>query len=227
MVKSEASGGSSGSGGDSGPDDRDVSNATYRKIMQGQNRSRAAGKEKDVESFWTIIPLTAGYNRISSCKVINNSFRRGQDKTGTEQERKKRLWKNIGRFYPSQSGQSLKSEGPHLPKQGEHQQVSWRQGQNRSRAAGKEKIPMNLDNNSMCNIKQQSGVAQLLRLAKIIKWHESSMAVDRSIQEITQLNLPFGGKIMILGVDFKQFQMLVFIYRNRCSRTKLCGYLNK
>ena len=28
--------------------------------MQGQNRSRAAGKEKDVESFWTIIPLTAG-----------------------------------------------------------------------------------------------------------------------------------------------------------------------
>ncbi|KAL4564627.1 hypothetical protein LXL04_028694 [Taraxacum kok-saghyz] len=50
--------------------------------MQGQNRSRAAGKEKDVESFWTIIPLTAGYNRISSCKVINNSFRCGQDKTG-------------------------------------------------------------------------------------------------------------------------------------------------
>ncbi|KAL4564639.1 hypothetical protein LXL04_028706 [Taraxacum kok-saghyz] len=94
--------------------------------MQGQNRSRAAGKEKDVESFWTIIPLTAGYNRISSCKVINNSFRRGQDKTGTEQEGKRRLWKYIGRFYPSQSGQSLKSEGPHLAKQGEHQQVSWR-----------------------------------------------------------------------------------------------------
>ncbi|KAL4573822.1 hypothetical protein LXL04_020641 [Taraxacum kok-saghyz] len=65
----------------------------------------------------------------------------------------------------------------------------------------------------MFNIKQQSGVAQLLRLAKIIKWDESSMAhrqeveaVDRSIQEITQLNLPFGGKIMILGGDFKQFQ---------------------
>ena len=78
----------------------------------------------------------------------------------------------------------------------------------------------------MFNIKQQSGVAQLLRLAKIIKWDESSMAhrkgvetVDRSIQEITQLHLPFGGKIMILGGDFKQFQRLVFIYRNRCSPT--------
>ncbi|KAL4566121.1 hypothetical protein LXL04_030231 [Taraxacum kok-saghyz] len=68
------------------------------------------------------------------------------------------------------------------------------------------KIPINLDNNSMCNIKQQSGVAQLLRLAKIIIWDESSMAhrqaveaVDRSIQDFTKLNLPFGGKIMILG----------------------------
>ncbi|KAL4581368.1 hypothetical protein LXL04_017582 [Taraxacum kok-saghyz] len=73
------------------------------------------------------------------------------------------------------------------------------------------KIPINLDNNSMCNIKQQSGVAQLLRLAKIIIWDESSMAhrqaveaVDRSIQDITKLNLPFGGKIMILGGDFRQ-----------------------
>ncbi|KAL4590838.1 hypothetical protein LXL04_003781 [Taraxacum kok-saghyz] len=73
------------------------------------------------------------------------------------------------------------------------------------------KIPINLDNNSMCNIKQQSGVAQLLRLAKIIIRDESSMAhrqaveaVDRSIQDITKLNLPFGGKIMILGSDFRQ-----------------------
>ncbi|KAL4561414.1 hypothetical protein LXL04_033580 [Taraxacum kok-saghyz] len=29
-------------------------------------------------------------------------------------------------------------------------------------------------------------------------------AVDRSIQDITKLNLPFGGKIMILGGDFRQ-----------------------
>ncbi|KAL4568181.1 hypothetical protein LXL04_023788 [Taraxacum kok-saghyz] len=80
-------------------------------------------------------------------------------------------------------------------------------------------IPINLDNNSMCNIKQQSVVAQLLRLAKIIIWDESSMAhwqaveaVDRSIQDITKLNLPFGGKIMILGGDFRQVLPVVRHY---------------
>ncbi|KAI3752350.1 hypothetical protein L2E82_24321 [Cichorium intybus] len=73
------------------------------------------------------------------------------------------------------------------------------------------KIPINLDNNSMCNIKQQSGAAQLLRLANILIWDESSMAhrqaveaVDRTLQDITQVRLPFGGKIMVLGGDFRQ-----------------------
>ncbi|KAI3709788.1 hypothetical protein L2E82_39554 [Cichorium intybus] len=73
------------------------------------------------------------------------------------------------------------------------------------------KIPINLDNNSICNIKQQSGAAKLLSLAKIIIWDESTMAhrqaveaVDRTMQDITNVTLPFGGKIMILGGDFRQ-----------------------
>ncbi|KAI3496583.1 hypothetical protein L1887_38948 [Cichorium endivia] len=73
------------------------------------------------------------------------------------------------------------------------------------------KIPINLDNNSMCNIKQQSGAAQLLRLANLIIWDESSMvhrqaveAVDRMMQDITKVSLPFGGKIVVLGGDFRQ-----------------------
>ncbi|KAI3509551.1 hypothetical protein L1887_24917 [Cichorium endivia] len=56
------------------------------------------------------------------------------------------------------------------------------------------KIPINLDNNSICNIKQQSGAAQLLRLAKIIIWDESMMAhkqaveaVDRTMQDIIKV----------------------------------------
>ncbi|KAL4564080.1 hypothetical protein LXL04_028131 [Taraxacum kok-saghyz] len=57
------------------------------------------------------------------------------------------------------------------------------------------KIPINLDNNSMCNIKQQSGVAQLLRLAKIIIWDESSMAHRQAI--------------MIIGGDFTQVSPVV------------------
>nr|XP_043611582.1 uncharacterized protein LOC122583223 [Erigeron canadensis] len=38
------------------------------------------------------------------------------------------------------------------------------------------KIPLNLNNNSMCNIKQLSGTAELLRDAKKIIWDEASMA---------------------------------------------------
>ncbi|KAI3735759.1 hypothetical protein L6452_15271 [Arctium lappa] len=73
------------------------------------------------------------------------------------------------------------------------------------------KIPLSLSNNSMCNIKKQSGTAQLLQDAKIIIWDEASMAkrqaveaLDRTMQDITGLRLPFGGKIMIMGGDFRQ-----------------------
>ncbi|CAH1436505.1 unnamed protein product [Lactuca virosa] len=72
-------------------------------------------------------------------------------------------------------------------------------------------IPPNLDNNSMCNITKQSGKAQLLREAKVIIWDEAAMAkrqaveaVDRTMQDITDEKLSFGGKIMVMGGDFIQ-----------------------
>ena len=73
------------------------------------------------------------------------------------------------------------------------------------------KIPINLNNNSVCNISKQSGLAQLLRMAKLIIWDEATMAkrqaieaIDRTMQDITGVSLPFGGKIMVLGGDFRQ-----------------------
>ncbi|KAI3740150.1 hypothetical protein L2E82_30571 [Cichorium intybus] len=73
------------------------------------------------------------------------------------------------------------------------------------------KIPLNLENNSVCTIKKQSGAAKLLLLAKIIIWDEASMAkrqaveaFDRTMQDLTGVTLPFGGKIMVLGGDFRQ-----------------------
>ena len=73
------------------------------------------------------------------------------------------------------------------------------------------KIPLNLDTNSVCNIKKQSGTAQLLRDVKIIIWDEASMAkrqvveaFDRTMQDITWVKFPFGGKIMVMGGDFRQ-----------------------
>ncbi|XP_076945496.1 ATP-dependent DNA helicase PIF1-like [Bidens hawaiensis] len=73
------------------------------------------------------------------------------------------------------------------------------------------KIPINLNNNSMCKIKHQSGTAELIRSAKQIIWDEASMAkrqaikaVDRTLQDIIGVRLPFGGKIMVMGGDFRQ-----------------------
>nr|GEW37624.1 hypothetical protein [Tanacetum cinerariifolium] len=73
------------------------------------------------------------------------------------------------------------------------------------------KIPINLENNSLCNIIKQSGTAKMLRAAKLIIWDNASMAkrqaveaLDRSMQDITGMRLPFGGKIMVLGGDFRQ-----------------------
>lgn len=73
------------------------------------------------------------------------------------------------------------------------------------------KIPLHLENNSMCNIKKQSGTAELLRRARLIIWDEASMtkrqafeALDRTMQDITDSHMPFGGKVMVLGGDFRQ-----------------------
>nr|XP_043618603.1 ATP-dependent DNA helicase PIF1-like [Erigeron canadensis] len=73
------------------------------------------------------------------------------------------------------------------------------------------KIPLELNNNSLCNISKQSGTAQPLLKAKLIIWDEVSMAkrqaveaLDRTMQDIIGVRQPFGGKIMVLGGDFRQ-----------------------
>nr|GEZ86592.1 ATP-dependent DNA helicase PIF1-like [Tanacetum cinerariifolium] len=78
------------------------------------------------------------------------------------------------------------------------------------------KIHVNLSTNSMCNIKKQSGLAKLLCQAKLIIWDEASMAkrqaveaVDQTMQDITWVKLPFSGKIMVLGGDFRQVLLIV------------------
>nr|GEV14041.1 ATP-dependent DNA helicase PIF1 [Tanacetum cinerariifolium]GEX52253.1 ATP-dependent DNA helicase PIF1 [Tanacetum cinerariifolium] len=78
------------------------------------------------------------------------------------------------------------------------------------------KIPINLSTNSMCNIKKQSVLAKLLCQAKLIIWDEASMAkrqaveaVDQTMQDISCVKLPFSGKIMVLGGDFRQVLLVV------------------
>jgi hypothetical protein len=77
------------------------------------------------------------------------------------------------------------------------------------------KIPIDLHDESTCNITQQMKVAKLVRKANLIIWDEAPMmhrrdfeAIDRTLCDLMQLddvhatdNL-FGGKIMVVGGDF-------------------------
>jgi len=73
------------------------------------------------------------------------------------------------------------------------------------------KIPIKLGDHSMCNFTKQSGTAELLRMASLIIWDEVAMTkrqavetLDRSLQDIMESSLPFGGKVMVFGGDFRQ-----------------------
>ncbi|XP_015064677.1 uncharacterized protein LOC107009882 [Solanum pennellii] len=64
---------------------------------------------------------------------------------------------------------------------------------------------------TMTNMSKQSGVAKLIRKAKVIIWYEAPMAkrqtietVDRSFRDIMDIDKPFGGKVMVFGGDFRQ-----------------------
>ncbi|XP_027770897.1 ATP-dependent DNA helicase PIF1-like [Solanum pennellii] len=72
-------------------------------------------------------------------------------------------------------------------------------------------IPLQTSESTMTNMSKQSGVAKLIRKAKVIIWDEAPMAkrqtietVDRSFRDIMDIDKPFGGKVMVFGGDFRQ-----------------------
>jgi hypothetical protein len=84
------------------------------------------------------------------------------------------------------------------------------------------KIPIDLHNESTCNITQQMKVAELVRKADLIIWDEALMmhhrafeAVDRTLRDLMQFDDAqatekiFGGKTMVLGGDFGQILPVV------------------
>ncbi|KAL3365048.1 hypothetical protein AABB24_010277, partial [Solanum stoloniferum] len=73
------------------------------------------------------------------------------------------------------------------------------------------KIPIDLDENSSCNISKESSLARLIREAKLIVWDEVSMAKRRMIEvldlllkDLMNTDVLFGGKVVVLGGDFRQ-----------------------
>lgn len=72
-------------------------------------------------------------------------------------------------------------------------------------------IPLAIKENSTCTIKKQSPKAELLLKTKLIIWDEAPMmhrycfeALNRTMQDIVGSRKPFGGKVLVLGGDFRQ-----------------------
>ncbi|KAL5580073.1 hypothetical protein UlMin_012515 [Ulmus minor] len=73
------------------------------------------------------------------------------------------------------------------------------------------KLPLDIEEKATCSVSKQSNLAKLLQTTKLIIWDEAPMinkrareAVDIMLQDINECNLPFSGKIIIFGGDFRQ-----------------------
>ncbi|AQL07138.1 hypothetical protein ZEAMMB73_Zm00001d047628 [Zea mays] len=74
------------------------------------------------------------------------------------------------------------------------------------------KIPLTIDDGAICTFTKQSGTSKLLQKALLIIWDEASMAKRQSIEALDNSmrdimgrpDLPFGGKTIVFGGDFRQ-----------------------
>lgn len=79
------------------------------------------------------------------------------------------------------------------------------------------KIPLKLDETSMCSISQNSDIAELLKRTDLIIWDEAPMqgkcafeCLDRTLRDImksvsiSRATQPFGGITFVMGGDFRQ-----------------------
>ena len=73
------------------------------------------------------------------------------------------------------------------------------------------KAPLHVTATSTCNVPVQSPLADLIRRARLIVWDEAPMAhrhlleaLDRTLRDVMATEQPFGGKVMLLGGDFRQ-----------------------
>ncbi|UYV76112.1 hypothetical protein LAZ67_13002570 [Cordylochernes scorpioides] len=86
------------------------------------------------------------------------------------------------------------------------------------------KLPIPLLENSVAAISANSSEAELIRRSSLIIWDEAPMAhyraleiVDRLLKDIMQCDLAFGGKVVVLGGDFRQVLPVV----PRASRAEI------
>nr|XP_027083804.1 uncharacterized protein LOC113706116 [Coffea arabica] len=73
------------------------------------------------------------------------------------------------------------------------------------------KIPLDFSKNKTCQLSKQGSFAKLLFESKLILWDEASMArretveaFDDLLRDVMESSLPFGGKVVVFGGDFRQ-----------------------
>jgi hypothetical protein len=79
------------------------------------------------------------------------------------------------------------------------------------------KIPLQVDDNSFCDIKRGTNLSNLLKESALIIWDEALMtgrkcfeALDRTLRDVLSVDdplladVPFGGKVIVLGGDLRQ-----------------------
>jgi hypothetical protein len=88
------------------------------------------------------------------------------------------------------------------------------------------KIPLDVTNESTCNISANSQLAELIREASLILWDEAPMthkhnleALHRTLVDITKVDAPFGGKVVVLSRDFRQI-LPVIVHGTRAEIVK-------
>ncbi|XP_058802820.1 uncharacterized protein LOC131670858 [Phymastichus coffea] len=89
-------------------------------------------------------------------------------------------------------------------------------------------LPVPMFQDSSSNIKAQSKEAQLLQETKVFIWVEISMApryaleiVNKTLQNCMNNNLPFGGKVIIVGGDLRQL-LPIKVHGTRSEILSLC-----
>ncbi|XP_022847592.1 uncharacterized protein LOC111370120 [Olea europaea var. sylvestris] len=78
------------------------------------------------------------------------------------------------------------------------------------------KIPLETIGEVNCSVSKQSALGIMLKMSGLIIWDEAPMvnrcaieAVDRMLRDITDCNLPYGGKVIVFGGDFRQVLSMV------------------
>ncbi|XP_015931715.1 uncharacterized protein LOC107458035 [Arachis duranensis] len=79
------------------------------------------------------------------------------------------------------------------------------------------KVPLSVNQDSICNIRQGTPLARFISSAKLVIWDEAPMlnkfcfeALDKCLKDVLRFDrgynphAPFGGKIVVLGGDFRQ-----------------------